>query len=72
MIINAYRCDKPCTLKYKQWSAKNLNLKVHWIITMTSQWVRWRLRPPALRLFTQSFIQAQLKENIKAPRHWLL
>ena len=24
---------------------------------------------PASRLFTQSFIQAQIKENIKAPRH---
>ena len=24
------------------------------------------------RLFTQPFIQAQIKENIKAPRHWLL
>ena len=24
------------------------------------------------RLFTQSFIQAQIKENIKAPRHWPL
>ena len=26
----------------------------------------------ALRLFTQLFIQAQIKENIKAPRRWLL
>ena len=24
------------------------------------------------RLFTQPFIQAQIKENIKAPRHWPL
>ena len=23
-------------------------------------------------LFTQPFIQVQIKENIKAPRHWLL
>ena len=27
---------------------------------------------PALRLFIQPFIQAQIKENIKAPRHWPL
>ena len=33
---------------------------------------RWRLKSPALRLFTQSFIQVQIKENIKAPRHWPL
>ena len=37
-----------------------------------NNWARWRLKSPALRLFTQSFIQAQIKENIKAPRHWLL
>ena len=32
------------------------------------------LRPksPASRLFTQPFIQAEIKENIKAPRHWPL
>ena len=38
-------------------------------ITVTSQWVRWRLKSPA---FTQVFIQAQIKENIQAPRHWPL
>ena len=27
---------------------------------------------PASRLFTELFIQAQIKENIKAPRHWPL
>ena len=26
----------------------------------------------ASRVFTQSFIQTQIKENIKAPRHWPL
>ena len=29
----------------------------------------WRLKSPASRLFTQPFIRAQIKENIKAPRH---
>ena len=41
-------------------------------ITVTSQWPRWRLKSPASRLFILSFIQAQIKENIKAPRHWPL
>ena len=41
-------------------------------ITLTSQWPRWRLKSPASRLFTQSFIHTQIKENIKAPRHWPL
>ena len=35
------------------------------ISAMVSKW-------PASRLFTQPFIQAQIKENIKAPRPWPL
>ena len=41
-------------------------------ITMTSYWARWRLKSPASRLFTQTFIQTQIEENIKALRHWPL
>ena len=41
-------------------------------ITVKSQWARYRLKSPASRLFTQPFIQTQIKENIKAPRHWPL
>ena len=37
-----------------------------------SETLRWRLKPPASRLFTQPFIRAQIKENIKTPRHWPL
>ena len=32
---------------------------------------RWRLKLPAW-VFIQPFIRAQIKENIKAPRHWPL
>ena len=41
-------------------------------ITVTSQWARRRLNSPASWLFAQPFVQAQIKENIKAPRHWPL
>ena len=41
-------------------------------ITLTSQWARRRPKSPASWLFTQQFIQAQIKENIKAPCHWPL
>ena len=34
--------------------------------------MRWRLKSPASRLFSQPFIQTHIKENIKAPRHWPL
>ena len=40
--------------------------------TVTSQWARWRLKSPTSRLFTQAFIQAQMKESIEVPRHWPL
>ena len=50
----------------------NKCLIARFIITMTSWWTRLRLKSPASRLFTQSFIQAQINENIKAPRHWPL
>ena len=34
--------------------------------------MQWCLKSPASPLFTQLFIQAQIKENIKAPCHWPL
>ena len=34
-----------------------------WFITVTSQWARWRLKSPTSRLFTQAFIQAQIKNK---------
>ena len=39
---------------------------------MTSWRARWRLKSSASPLFTQPFVQAQIKENIKAPSHWPL
>ena len=46
---------------------------IHWkskLITITSWWARCRLESPATRLFTLPFVQVQIKENIKASRHW--
>ena len=51
---------------------RHMMAKTSQIITLTSQWLRWRLKSPAWRLFTQPFIQTQIRENIKAPRHWPL
>ena len=39
---------------------------------MGSKWARWRLKSPMSRLFAKPFVQAQIKENIKAPRKWSL
>ena len=40
-------------------------------ITITSLWARWLLKSLASRLSIQPF-RAQMKESIKAPRHWPL
>ena len=42
------------------------------LITMTSWWARWRLKSSVSRLLAQPLVQAQIKENIKAPCHWPL
>ena len=34
--------------------------------------MRWRLKSPTSRLFTQPFVQAHIKESMKASRHWSL
>ena len=39
---------------------------------MTSLLARKRYKSPASPLFTQPFIQVQIKENIKGLRHWPL
>ena len=44
----------------------------HNIHTTVTSWARWRLQSSAYRLFAQPFVHAQIKENIKAPRHWPL
>ena len=46
------------------------NMVTSSVMIVTSYWAWWRLKPPASRLFTQPFVQVQIKENIKAPRHW--
>ena len=38
-------------------------------ITVRSYWAQWHRKSPTSPLFTQPFIRAQIKENIKAPHH---
>ena len=45
---------------------------ISFIITVTSQCAPWRLRSPGSQLFAQPLVQAHIKENIKALRHWPL
>ena len=41
-------------------------------ITLTPYWARWRLKPPAYRLFVQPFVQVQWKETskLRVTCHW--
>ena len=50
----------------------HISMDLNDTLTVTSLWVQWRLKLPASWLFTQPFVQAQIKENTKAPRHWPL
>ena len=42
------------------------------VIAVRSLRAHWRLKSPASRLFAQPFVQVEIKENIKALRHWPL
>ena len=55
------------------WAVSNLTYEKKTMdITVTWLLAQWRLKPPASRLFTQAFVQANIKENTKAPHHWPL
>ena len=41
-------------------------------ITVIPWWAQWRLKSPAFRVFAEPFVQAQIKDNIKALRRWPL
>ena len=64
-ICDVFRAVAPRDLSY---FSNRLNDML--LITVTSQWARWRIKSPAPRLFTQPFVQAKINENIEAPRHW--
>ena len=64
------RCVLPYGITRPQWVNQHGVEKLS--NTMTSQWTRWRLKSPASPSFTQLFIRAQIKENIKTLCHWPL
>ena len=70
--INTQYLNSACyKLKRRRISACEKNyifaiLNGNIFINVTSSWARWRLKSPALWLFTRPIIQAQIKENIKS------
>ena len=65
------RCSTWCLIGNRRFDHSEINGSSLSIMT-TSYWERRRLKSLASRLFAQLFVQAQIKVNIKAPRHWLL
>ena len=56
-----------------KYRCKSLGIYIQYINhSLQCQWARWHLKSPASQLFTQPFIQTQIRENIKAPCHWPL
>ena len=69
LYVRRYHCERTID---NHWNKRLHNdIMTSKCFTLMSQWAWWRLKSPALRLFTQPLIQAQIKENIKAPRHCL-
>ena len=57
---------------YKGWRPKQRSFTVATKVWMNSWWARCCRKPPEYRLFAQPFVQAQIQENVKPPRHWSL
>ena len=64
----------PSDLASKSLGEKIENCQVTWRNYSKSPGLQdgWYKTGPASRSFAQPFIQAQIKENVKAPRHWPL
>ena len=63
VVLYAISCYiGPCYNETQLFLSGTYCCRVH--ITMTSSWVRWHPKSPASRLFTQPFIQVQIKKNM--------
>ena len=63
-IQHVYGTGKPCQAEIDRGNRKTYS---YFIISL--QWRHDEIKSPTYRLFTQPFVQAQIKGNIKAPRH---
>ena len=67
-------CDWPqriCHMNIRS-NMKNMRNGIKHYTDVIMNTMASHITPPPIVLFTQPFIQAQIKENIKAPRHWPL
>ena len=65
MIITFILHIHPCEKVIGFFSESNLIEIVRYCITVTSEWVRWRLQSPTFRLFSKPYIRVQIKNTPK-------
>ena len=74
--LNEQNCQhmKHTSLKvfYMDFTCIIISVEISPEMLVTSWWARWRLKSRGSWVFTQPFVQAQIKEKIKAPRQWPL
>ena len=65
---------QPISGHHRGWAIGSQSNKTSYLLTITvmSQWTPWRLKSTAFGFFAQPFVQAHIKENFKAQRHWSL
>ena len=66
-VLRKIRCTEQIRLCWFSLMLEIFSLEIHY-----SGVIMGAMASQASRLFTKLFIQAQIKENIKAPRHWAL
>ena len=71
--MTPYNITRPWNANHQtaQWFSMKNTSPLFTLISCALQW-RWRLKSPTSPLLTQLLFQTQIKENIKAPRHWHL
>ena len=65
---NRKLCHNRICKTYQSYDNQSVKISAIIILTATSQWARWRIKSLASWLFTQTFVQTQVKKNIRAHR----
>ena len=68
-VVNYWSLTLSCAMILRSF-ATYCNKAISIYITVRSWWAWWRLKSPTSRAFAQPFVQARIKKNLKALRHW--
>ena len=68
-VRTLFLCSSSVSFNIRIWTTPNEQSPLQWRHNERDGVLYFK--SPASRLFVQSFVQVHIKENIKAPRHWL-